>query len=195
MENVSGAILAGGGSTRMGRDKAGLSLGDRSVIESIYRVMSQAFSNIIINRSRPLTLNAVYIEDYYKQHGPLGGLHAVLSSAGSEYVYVTACDTPFIQGEVIQFLRTSLTPGIDAVVPVYEKRVQPLAGIYHTRVEKYCAQLLEEGERKMQSLLDQINVLYVADFPGISDSNLCWHFFNMNSREDYRTALEKIRTE
>ncbi|WP_431799190.1 molybdenum cofactor guanylyltransferase [Halobacillus andaensis] len=192
---MSGAILAGGGSTRMGRDKSELVIGEVTVLERIGAILKRNFSQIIINRNNPASVQAVYVKDQYEQHGPLGGLHAVLSETPTQYVFVSACDTPFLKTEIIEFLLSRLTSDIDAVIPVYNGRSQPLSGIYRKELAQRCALLLEKGERKMQSLLNVSTVIYVENFPAIDPEELYWHFFNMNTGKDYEAALKKIQAE
>ncbi|GGF09813.1 putative molybdenum cofactor guanylyltransferase [Halobacillus andaensis] len=176
----------------MGQDKAELQLGSQTVIERIFTTLQRSFTTVMINRSTPLPLQATYVADDFKDHGPLGGLHAVLKAAKTGYVYVTACDTPFIDRDVIESLMAHLSNDVDAVIPVYQGKVQPLAGVYATSLEKECKQLLEDGERKMQSLFDQCNVTFVDQF-NLEENKLNWHFFNMNTKEEYELAQRYVK--
>ncbi|MFC7060393.1 molybdenum cofactor guanylyltransferase [Halobacillus seohaensis] len=188
--SIGGAILAGGGSTRMGTDKANLYVGTETVLTRTYNVLKEEVASVLINRNEA---GVGFINDIYKNSGPLAGLHAVLDYASNDYVAVAACDTPFIDSKVIQRLLAHTTEGTDAIIPVYDGRIQPLSGIYHKRLAEDCERLLSEGERKMQSLLSQCRVTYVTDFSGIPSNTVYWHFFNMNTKEDYEEALKYCR--
>ncbi|MFG6148746.1 molybdenum cofactor guanylyltransferase [Halobacillus sp. B23F22_1] len=189
---VSAAVLAGGGSTRMGQDKAELHLGSQTVIERIFTTLQRSFTTVIINRNTPLSLQSSYVADEFKDHGPLGGLHAVLKAATTRYVYVTACDTPFIDRDVIESLMAHLSDDVGAVIPIYQGKVQPLAGVYAKSLERVCKQLLENGERKMQSLFDQCDVTFVDQF-NLEENKLNWHFFNMNTKEEFELAQRHVK--
>ncbi|WP_082234043.1 molybdenum cofactor guanylyltransferase [Halobacillus massiliensis] len=190
MQNISGAILAGGHSRRMGEDKALLPLSHDIVAGHIYKKMKEMFEQVTVNRPEKLPgINTIYIEDIYKDCGPLGGLHAVLKKADTAFTALAACDMPFIEPAVIRQLALTIDKDTEAVVPVFNGRNQPLSGIYHKSLASQAEQLLQNDERKMQSLLDNVCVRYVRNFDSIDPSAVEWHFFNMNTKTDYEMAL------
>ncbi|WP_173916351.1 molybdenum cofactor guanylyltransferase [Halobacillus sp. Marseille-Q1614] len=192
-DTVSGAVLAGGQSRRMGEDKALLPLGNQIVIQQVYKRMKEAVGHVVVNRAETIYgIDAVYIQDSYKDCGPLGGLHAVLQQTNSKYVVLAACDTPFVEPQVIQRLISEIDNHTEAVIPVYGGRNQPLLGIYHKTLALKAEELLRDGQRKMQSLLEQANVKYADNFKGLNKDAVYWHFFNMNTKEDYERALSYI---
>ncbi|UOR12517.1 molybdenum cofactor guanylyltransferase [Halobacillus amylolyticus] len=119
---ICGAILAGGGSTRMGTDKAVLPIGGQTVLERIMNVMEQVCDHVVVNRNQPLTKivpRVEYIRDEYSDAGPLAGLHAVLKNTKEPAVLLSACDTPFIQEDVLRLLLDKRSNETSAIVPVH----------------------------------------------------------------------------
>ncbi|WP_079530076.1 molybdenum cofactor guanylyltransferase [Halobacillus hunanensis] len=193
---VCGAILAGGGSTRMGTDKALLPLGEQTVIERITSELSQCCARVVINRGQPCPTIDPAIEvvhDTFVDAGPLAGLHAVLNHGSEPFVLLSACDTPFIQKEVFYSMFKEASTETQALVPFYEDRLQPLSGIYSRRLLPVVEQLLQDEQRSMRSLLNQINVQYISDFQSISRDMAGDHFFNMNTQDEYVSARTLLR--
>lgn len=183
-------ILAGGHSTRMGKNKALLPLGDRPVIEYIVDEMHTISDEIIINSNNPVTyayLGLPMIKDNYFDQGPLAGIEAAMSQVDADIFVFSACDTPFINRQVYLYLLEQLA-GYDAVVPIYKDKMHPLSGIYRRKIVPQLQTQLDKEERKVRLLFDHINVNYIDAFPGIPSKNLGKHFFNMNDSLQYEEA-------
>ncbi|WP_430785642.1 molybdenum cofactor guanylyltransferase [Virgibacillus flavescens] len=183
-------ILAGGLSTRMGTNKALLPLKNKLVIGHITEEMKLLSSKTVIISNDPgpyCFLGLPVIQDNYLDQGPLAGLEAALKRIEVDYFLVSACDTPFISKNVYQLLYSHLKEA-DAVVPIYQKKIHPLSGIYHKRIHSAIQHQLDAGHRKIKTLFENINVRYVENFHGISDKELEKHFFNMNDKSQYQQA-------
>lgn len=116
---VSGIILAGGASRRMGHNKAWLDVGGVPVIERVLQVLRNVVSEIIIvtnEFSQFELLNVRLAKDIHPGTGSLGGLFSGLQSASFQYAAVVGCDMPFLNEELLEFMR-SLTAGHDIVIP------------------------------------------------------------------------------
>ncbi|MCA1009408.1 molybdenum cofactor guanylyltransferase [Halobacillus halophilus] len=188
--NACGVILAGGGSTRMGKDKAWLNLGGQPVVARILKELQKSVSTVVMNQNKGPDLPIPSIQDIYQDAGPLGGLHTVMNARGEEWFFLSACDTPFIHESVYNYLSSFADQTIDAVVPEYEGRLQLLSGIYRKSCLPIIETLLLNGERKVSLLLEQVHSVYVTDFQPLSREVVNRHFFNMNTPEDYRKAQE-----
>lgn len=201
MDSIEGFVLAGGASSRMGTDKARLVLGGRSFIQRIATAVTAVASTVTIvgaNRTGEDDMVIVnghtlpVVADVFEQWGALGGLHAALSAARTEWAAVVACDLPFVSGDL--FLRlASLRRGYDAVAPVQaDGRAQPLCSLY--RVEA-CLPLIEklikDGERRPVTLLQSLRTRWVA-FEELAGLDGASQFFeNVNTPEDYARAQRK----
>lgn len=190
---LTSLLLAGGGSTRMGEDKASLKLGDQTVLDTIAQELREVTPSIIVNSN--VAREGYEVKgDLFLDAGPLGGLHAGMYEESADWFILSACDTPFIQKAVYHYLLEQRTEDTQAIIPVYQGRHQPLSGIYHQSVFEPLESLLNEGERKMTRLFDDILVTYIDAFVGLSSTVLAWHFFNMNTPEEYRQAEKMVKT-
>ncbi|SFF61114.1 molybdenum cofactor guanylyltransferase [Halobacillus alkaliphilus] len=174
----------------MGKDKAWLKLCGQPVVVRIANELQKTVSNVVINQNEKLDLPMPSIGDIFQDAGPLGGLHSVMKSREEEWFFLSACDTPFIHESVYNYLSSFTDQTIDAVVPEYEGRLQPLSGIYRKSCLPIIETLLHNGERKVRLLLEQVHSVYVNDFHPLPSEDVNRHFFNMNTPEDYRKAQE-----
>lgn len=120
IDGVTGVILAGGSSSRMGSNKALLEVDGSPIITRTYRTLAGLFREVIIVTSSPgdyAFLPCRKVPDIYPGCGSIAGLHAALAHSSSAYSFVTACDMPFIDATIIRNL-CGLCNGLDdAVVP------------------------------------------------------------------------------
>ncbi|HYG82174.1 MAG TPA: NTP transferase domain-containing protein, partial [Pyrinomonadaceae bacterium] len=136
MQDVEGFILVGGRSSRMGRDKARLTLGGLDFVGRIRDALAALTARVTL--VGPAERCAAWprlpsVPDFYVEWGALGGLHAAAAAARAEWAVVVACDLPFVTGELFVRL-ASLRENFDAVVPVQrDGRRQPLCALYRAR--------------------------------------------------------------
>jgi molybdopterin-guanine dinucleotide biosynthesis protein A len=134
--DLTGVVLAGGKSTRMGVNKAFLPFGNTTVIESIVAIMRRSFPEILLSTNTPEEyrhLGLTIIPDYLDHAGPLAGIHAGLSAAKTEKIFVISCDMPLMTSEIIDFIvRYPTTKPI--TVALADGFVQQLCGVYSKSV-------------------------------------------------------------
>ena len=107
-KNITGIILSGGKSTRMGENKSLMKLGDRTVIEHTLLLMQSLFSDVILITNTPdeyKFLNIPLYEDVYKYRGPLAGIHSGLINSITEENFVISCDIPLITKKAHKILQ------------------------------------------------------------------------------------------
>lgn len=115
-----GIVLAGGRSTRMGTDKALLTINGETLLARVVSVISGVVTQVVIVGRTDLPhelAGATAIADAFPGTGPLGGIATGLARTQAERALVVATDQPFLQVELLRFL-LGLAPGYDAVVPV-----------------------------------------------------------------------------
>ncbi len=157
---VTGIILAGGDSRRMGDDKALAIYRGERLLEAVSRAIAPAVSEVlIVGPERPtLTLQARYIVDAFPGEGPLGGLISGLRSSADTLAFVVGCDMPNVSPALFDRLVTAWNPGDGAVVAEIGGRLQPLQAVYATGELPLLESVFASGGR---SLLDGLSTLRV----------------------------------
>ncbi|HEY0004357.1 MAG TPA: molybdenum cofactor guanylyltransferase [Pyrinomonadaceae bacterium] len=198
MSEIEGFILAGGASSRMGRDKARLSLGQKQFVERIADALRHIADRLSLVGARDPAAAWRWpnVPDVHKSWGALGGLHAALKASRAPWAAVVACDLPFVTGEL--FLRLAARrEGFDAVVPLQmDGRRQPLCALY--RVSQCLDQtekLIAEGERRPRALLDKIRTRLVQPEELADLEGAALFFSNINTPEDYEQAKKGMSDE
>lgn len=189
------AVLAGGKSSRMGKNKALLPLDGKLVIERITDEMKQLNGSLLVisNQYEPFAFLGLPIySDRFVDKGPLAGIESALFHSPTGYVSIAACDTPFISANVYRYLQSQAN-GKQAVIPFYNGRMHPLSGIYHTAISQQLRHSIEHGELKLQKVLDKIDYKLVTSFSNIDSAELERHFFNMNHPEEYEQAMNFLK--
>jgi molybdopterin-guanine dinucleotide biosynthesis protein A len=197
MFDVEAFILVGGASSRMGKDKSQLRFGDRTSVQIIAsELQSVARSVMTVGAQAPLDGNLLNIADSRPNWGPLAGIHAALTHAGSAYCLIVACDFPFVTSRLFERLLYSANES-DAVVPFQsDGRVQPLCAAYR---RSPCLPATEKamnvGEHSPRALLDLIKVRYVSfdEMSGLEGSE--YFFFNVNTPNNYERAQQIFQSQ
>ncbi len=189
------AVLAGGASTRMGRNKALLSVRGRPLIAHIIERLRPVVDEVLVVTRSPETyafLNVPTATDYFPGVGPLAGLHAALKDARGDLVVTVACDMPFVRPEVFAYL-IRLTTNVDVVMPRLKDREEPLHAVYRRRT---CLPAVEEaireGKRRLIAFLSQVRVRYVEEEELRSAGLDLRSFVNVNTPGEWAAALRAL---
>lgn len=156
-KHITGILLAGGQSTRMGTDKGLLPFGDGSFASRILEVMEAFVSEIIIvsDHTEYDSFKPKRVEDLIKFSGPMGGIHSGLTHSQTEYNIILSCDVPLINKSVLKVLLNAADPEFDIIQLKYLNHAIPLIGLYNKRCLGLCEQLLNMGERRLSSLIEK----------------------------------------
>ena len=196
MFDVQGFILVGGVSRRMGRDKAQLAFGGRTLLERVTGALGAATSSMALvgARQKYAGLSLPNVADVHPAWGALGGIHAALSASKSDWILVVACDLPFVTRELFERLKTFAGEAVDAVVPTQpDGRPQPLCALYRrNRCLAEAEKLIANGEHTPRALLAIVRTRYVqvselSDLPGAEN-----FFLNLNTPEDFAGAQRLV---
>ena len=196
---ISGIILAGGQSKRMGRTKAMLEIGGVSLLERVAGHLASVCQEVIIVTRDPAGLaNMDYriVKDMAPSQGPLVGVTTGLFYARYPWSLITACDLPFLKREFLAKLAEltrEITRGPKAIVPQTPDGWQPLVAAYHKDCLKPAQRLLAQGERKLDNLRDH-GVKWIsipADSFRDVDPEL-ESFINVNTPDEYEKARIRI---
>jgi molybdopterin-guanine dinucleotide biosynthesis protein A len=134
LEQIAPVILSGGKSSRMGSNKAFVTLGNEKLIEIVVRKISALFTIrplLVTNTPTEYAyLGLPMVGDIIPEMGPLGGIHAALRHSTARRIFVFGCDMPFISAELVGHMG-ALAGGVDVVMPRHDSgRPEPLHAIY-----------------------------------------------------------------
>jgi molybdopterin-guanine dinucleotide biosynthesis protein A/molybdopterin converting factor small subunit len=175
----------------MGRPKALLPFNGEPLIVHTVRILKRLFADIGVvaapEQELPI-LPVTLVRDEVAYQGPVGGIYYGLQAARTEVCFVTSCDAPFLNLELIAYLISQIVD-YDVVVPHWQDRLQPLHAVYRRSVAPLLRAQLERGELRPISLYQKVRTRQVEaeelcrfDPEGLS-------FRNLNSPEDYQSAL------
>lgn len=185
---VTGIILAGGKSSRMGRNKAMLMLQGKYLYRHVLETMQKVVPHILISSNAALAPDETckIIPDLFPEKGPMGGLYSVMQASDSEVFLVLSCDTPFVPATLLKQLLE--TPCTQALVPVYKQALFPFPGVYKRSILPMLSQHLENDDLKMKLFLKNIRAQEYVIEEGIFAKEQTM-FTNINTPEDYTQAL------
>lgn len=189
-------ILAGGRSSRMGRDKAALPWRDATLLtDLLLRSQAVAFDDIVVSANRPPDLSALppelaarvrIVADDCQDCGPLGGMEAAFRACTCSYCLVLSVDLPFYDFSPVKRLLPELAqmPQVDLFLPISESRPQPLAAIYRREEALKAMQAaLAAGKRRVLSIADALAVRI------LDDAGEPILYENINTPPAYKDAL------
>ncbi|MEH0760087.1 molybdenum cofactor guanylyltransferase MobA [Vibrio sp. 16] len=180
---TSWVILAGGQASRMGgKDKGLIELNHKPLIQHVIERLSPQTPNILINANRNhdsyAQFGQVFSDQFAHFPGPMGGIHAGLVHATTDWVGFVPCDSPQINHDLVERFCQAVNKDTDILVAHDGEFKQPVFTLYHKRVLPKLTAFLERGDRKIILLYKECNTAYV-DF---SDSPDC--FVNLNTPEE-----------
>jgi molybdopterin-guanine dinucleotide biosynthesis protein A len=191
---VSGVILAGGESRRLGRNKALVRIGGRPLIERVVETIAPLTAEVIVvvaspeqAAALPLPRSVRVVSDRYPGCGSLGGIFSGLAASGEPWTLVVACDMPFLDPTLLRHLMAARR-GVDAVVPYLEGQPQPLHALYRKTCLVPMERMLRAGQLKIAPLFAAVRVRYADEttIDRIDPSHRS--FFNINTPADVEEA-------
>jgi molybdopterin-guanine dinucleotide biosynthesis protein A len=190
--NVSGAILAGGQSRRMGRDKAALLIQGEPLLRRTARLLRTITPDVAIigpTERAALAPDVPVIPDRWPNQGPLGGIATALQALAGEVVLVVGCDMPFLNPALLSAM-ISLAPGYDAVVVRTDGRAHPLHAVYQRRCLPVLKEQLLAGDLQVRRFLARLAVHFVegAELDRFDPRHLST--FNANTPEEWEQAVQ-----
>ncbi len=155
-------MLAGGRSSRMGRDKALLPFRGGTLAQAVARAVAQAAGSatLVGDPESYGRLGFPVIADLYPGEGPLGGIVTALGHTAADWNLVTACDMPAITVELLAMLLDKAERlDADALVPAGPRHLEPLCAVYHRRSHRALAEQFAGGVRKVAAALAGIRAV------------------------------------
>jgi len=186
---MDAVILAGGENKRMPVIKGFLEVNNHKIIESNIRILKKIFQKVFISTNSPelyFYLGVPMVGDVIHYRGPMTGIFSVLIIPDVSTVFVTACDMPYINVILIQYMIGKWDNAWDAVIPVFDKKPQPFPGIYSKRILEHMEESIRNGRKSIRDFLKGINVLYIEEREVRSIDMEGRSFVNINTMEDYQ---------
>jgi molybdopterin-guanine dinucleotide biosynthesis protein A len=192
--DLTGFVLAGGKSSRMGADKSALPIESETFLTRAAGVLQTvcATVKIVLRQTQTPEIDLPVVRDVYRERGALGGIHAALKDCETEFAFVLAVDLPLVTPAAIKYLAEIAIPkNLSAIVPRQsDGRFQPLCAIYR-RAD--CLPVAEkmlafEQSASMRDFLKPISVHFVPQEEIAVSENL---FFNVNAPADLEILPQK----
>jgi len=188
-DDITGVLLAGGASQRMGYDKALIKLEGDALYTRALELLRLYFRTIIIAGDRPdLSCPGIQaIPDIYPGSA-LGGLYTSLRSVKTDWIFVSPCDMPYPDHRILELLIANRN-GFDAIVPRTPEGYEPVFAVYHKKCLPVMEAMLKRGEYRIYDFYQKIKVhyLYWHQMPEGWERSL----LNLNTPEQ----LEQFRRE
>jgi len=191
LQPASAAVLVGGKSKRMGKNKALINIGRDSLVEITINKLRPFFQEIILITNKVESyahLKFSMASDIYKNCGPLGGIHAALKAASYEFVFVVACDMPFIEPKFVEHILKSGDQDSDIVIPRVNDYYEPLHALYSKKCLPAIEACLNRGELKAASILPYVRVKFIEQGEISRFADPLEVFFNVNTPVDLSKA-------
>ncbi|GAB5493833.1 MAG: molybdenum cofactor guanylyltransferase [Phototrophicaceae bacterium] len=193
MSDFTVAILAGGKSSRMGRNKAFIKIGGQAILQRIINVttdLGQSKTMLITNTPDLYTdYDLAMYSDIVPDSGSLGGIYTALFHSQTAYTVMIACDMPFVSADVLRIMLAQ-RQNFDAVVPTVKGYPQGLHAIYRHTCLDLIRENIEQNKLKVSKIFDDLQVNYL-DESALADVNTNGlALMNVNTPDDLKRARE-----
>jgi molybdopterin-guanine dinucleotide biosynthesis protein A len=184
--SISGIILCGGKSLRMGENKAFIKIGGIAIINRICALFKELFEEVIIvSNEKELFkhLDSKIHADILPNKGALGGLYTGIYFSNFNYSFCVACDMPFISRSLVQFLIRNIGDE-DVIVPRTKDGLQPLHALYSKNCLNPIKGIIDQGKYKILDFYNMVKVKMIPeeDFISLDPSKVS--FINVNTPEE-----------
>lgn len=193
LKNCSGAILAGGENRRMPVPKAFIKVGGQPIIERNLEAVKSFFEEVFIVTNQPEAyayLGVPMLGDTYDIRGPMTGIFTALLNASKQWVFISACDMPFINIALIQYM-SSKKNGCDAVVPLLKGKTEPLFAFYSKRLLTLMEKAVLDSRKSLKDFLSRERVQYITTREIKHFDPEALSFVNLNTPQDIELHLAR----
>jgi molybdopterin-guanine dinucleotide biosynthesis protein A len=194
---ITGVLLAGGKSRRMGQDKRFLELEGQTLLERAISRLEQIFADILVVVAEPdpqlALLRHAVVTDLIPGCATLGGLYTGLSLARHPRIFACACDMPFLDRAVIERM-IRLSQGADVVMAKLATGLQPMHAIYSKACLPYLERMARANQLKVQELATEtaLTVRLVAENELVDLDPRFLSFLNINTQADLEFARKLL---
>lgn len=195
--SLTGFVLVGGASRRMGRPKATLQLDGESMIERQIRLLSSVARRVVVVGGAAGyldNLDVPIVPDSVAKRGPLGGIYTALLESRTEFSLVLGCDLPFVTRNLLACLKAcARAEGSDVAVPRSpDGRLQPLCAVYRRSALYAVRTRLALGLNKTSGFFPMVRCTVIPWRELVDADVRPSEFDNMNTPQDYEYARRRI---
>jgi molybdopterin-guanine dinucleotide biosynthesis protein A len=193
-QSITGVILAGGKSSRMGQNKALMSLGGKRLVDRVVEAMRRVFDDLLMVTNTPgvyADLGLPMVRDVWPEKGSLGGLYSAIYHVATPYCLVVACDMPFLQTAVLRYLITQIND-YDVVVPDVLGELQTLHAIYSKACLPPIERRLEMNRLRIIGFFPDVRVRTVTASELEPYDPALLAFQNLNTPEEFQAAEQRL---
>lgn len=184
--DCTAVILAGGEARRMGADKAGTLMHGKPLLQHVLEKLQPLFAEIVISvRKQRDDVSCAQIIDLSQGRGPMVGIQAALEQVSTHWIFVIACDMPFVSTSLIRLL-ASKRESHDAVVCYAHERPQPLFGFYARSCLPMMRTSIANEERSMIRLLGALDSYMLAEMQVKAIDPELMSLISLDSAEDVK---------
>lgn len=189
--DLTGFVLAGGASRRMGREKAQIPWGRGTLLTHAIEQMKGAASEVVVVGAVTDNLPIPVIADKLRGLGPLAGIHSALTHSTSDWNLILAVDLPLVTPILLTWIADfRLDTSQRAIVLRVKSKLQPLCGVYHRDLLLQIEEALARRESSIHRLLERLSTRIIEEDQLIAGGFAPEMFLNVNTPED----LERART-
>ncbi len=193
---LSAAILAGGEGRRMGRtDKSCLEISGTKLVTRIIDRLDGLFDEIIVITRTPENHPDLEVRlegDVFEDRSSLTGVHAALFHSRTDHIFITACDSPFLNKKLISEFISHLHPEDDVLIPIHQDGMyEPLCAIYSRRCLPFIEENLKHRIFQIIRFFPQVKVRTVSTAELKSKDRDLETFINVNTPEELDKACKR----
>jgi molybdopterin-guanine dinucleotide biosynthesis protein A len=192
---MSLVLQAGGGSTRMGQNKALMPFRGQPLITRVLQRVQPVATEVLVTTNQPeelAFLGLPLIPDVIPGLGAIGGLYTALRAAGNPYTAVVACDMPFASAALLEAQRTLLLDDdVDAVIPALAHGYEPFHAVYRTETCRSAVRsAIDAGKRRAIAWMPDVKVRVMNESEVRQYDPHLLAFMNVNTIEEFQQAEE-----
>ena len=193
IDDVSGVILAGGKSSRYGKNKAFIKINGIPLIEKVITVMGSVFQELIIITNTPHKYSHLRLpvyKDLIEGLGPLGGIFTGLTAISKDAGFFVACDMPSLNRELLRHM-VECKDDFDAVVPRISGKMEALYALYRNTCLPAIRRLIDSREYQIFRFFSEVSVRYVDEGEIRQFDPELRSFFNVNTPQELQEIQQQ----
>ena len=187
MIDFSIAILCGGDSSRFGSDKTKVKFENRPLYRHVWDKLEGKSDDVFLQTAPGDDYDLPTRTDLVSGMGPLGGIYSALFHARHDWLFVVACDLPYLDSRIVDELLPRAGEDTEVVIPRWDNGyLEPLTALYHSSVNPTLEEVLEGGTRKIADFYDHLEKVKKVPVEELTEDGKipsnC--FFNLNKKKD-----------